>query len=180
VAPLLGADCWWSAAELQLLSKIQNKRPAKTAMMKPMQSQLFQPAHLVAAVEHHHVLAQGVAQVLGGLGLARARGAGGRAAQEHAQGLGAGANNTTSTSEAVRQKPTWGMPHPFPPSLQALEDSGAARPRVVNLLCPSDGARCNACAPALPAAHLAERDVADVCEGRDHQALLHTQVLVAA
>ena len=43
--------------------------------------------HLVGAVGHHDVLAERAAHVLGRLGLARARGAGGRAAEEHAEGL---------------------------------------------------------------------------------------------
>jgi hypothetical protein len=44
-------------------------------------------AHLVAAVEHDHVLAERVAQVLGRLRLARPRRPRRRAAEEHAQGL---------------------------------------------------------------------------------------------
>ena len=43
--------------------------------------------HLVAAVEDHRVLAERVAHVLGRLGLAGARGAGGRATEAHAERL---------------------------------------------------------------------------------------------
>ena len=43
---------------------------------------------LVAAVEHHHILAERVAEVLGRLGLARPGGAGGGAAEAHVEGLG--------------------------------------------------------------------------------------------
>ena len=64
-----------------------SKQPQQPLCASPLKMRGRAVVHLIAAVGDEHVLAERAAHVLGRLGLARAGGAGGRAAEEHAERL---------------------------------------------------------------------------------------------